>query len=388
MFRYFIPILFLFAFSPFSYALECKFDDVTFNSDFSGARLDSCNKLAKHQYHIGILPENEPVNPSPWFSFKLHSENKAKVKIKLTFNGNRPRYLPKISTDGIHWQGLAFNTKGQEMWLTVNTGNKPVWISAQEVINNQEYDIWLRGLKKQRPEISIETLGHSENGRAIKALVKQSAQNKEWLVIIGRQHPPEVTGAMALFSFSESLLLDDTLGKQFFKRFNLLLVPDLNPDGVENGNWRHNANGVDLNRDWKNFSQIETRLVRDKMASIVKNGGKIVLAIDFHSTFYDVFYTMPTDHDLAPQSLMTDWLANLETETKWVFRPNNKSGSSPDKGIFKQYIADKYKVHGVTYEVGDNTNRQLIPYVAKQAAKSLVDNMLKVKPEEFYVTQK
>lgn len=388
MLRYFIPILFLLTVSPLSHAQACKFDDVTFDSDFSGARLDSCEKLAKHQYHIGILPENEPVNPSPWFSFKLHSEDAAKVQIKLTFNGNNPRYLPKLSTDGIHWQNIAFDTKGQAMWLSVNTNTKPVWISAQEIIDNQEYDTWLNALQAQRPGISVETLGQSEKGRPIKALVKQSAQNKEWLVIIGRQHPPEVTGAMALFAFSESLLLDDTLGDRFFNRFNLLLVPDVNPDGVETGNWRHNANGVDLNRDWKNFAQVETRLVRDKMASIVENGGKIVFAIDFHSTFHDVFYTMPQEHDLAPTPLMTDWLADLEAGTKWVFKTVNKSASSPDRGIFKQYIADHYKVHGVTYEVGDNTNRQLIPYVAKQAAKALVDNLLKVEPAAFYVTQK
>ena len=388
MLRYFLPILLLLTISPFSHAQACQFDDVTFNSDFSGARLDSCEKLAKHQYHIGILPENEPVNPSPWFSFKLHSEHAARVQIKLTFNGNNPRYLPKLSTDGIHWQNIAFDTKGQEMWLSVNTDTKPVWISAQEVIDNQEYDIWLAALQAQRPEILVETLGQSEKGRPIKALIKQSAQNKEWLVVIGRQHPPEVTGAMALFAFSESLLLDDTLREPFFNRFNLLLVPDVNPDGVETGNWRHNANGIDLNRDWKNFAQVETRLVRDKMASIVKNGGKIVFAVDFHSTFHDVFYTMPLEHDLAPTPLVTDWLADLEAETKWIFRPINKSASSPERGIFKQYIADHYKVHGVTYEVGDNTNRQLIPYVAKQAAKGLVNNLLKVEPEAFYVTHK
>tara|TARA_R110001632_G_scaffold143468_2_gene259517 strand:+ start:46689 stop:47828 length:1140 start_codon:yes stop_codon:yes gene_type:complete len=374
--------------SPLSHAQACKFDDVSFNSDFSGARLDSCEKLAKHQYHIGILPENEPVNPSPWFSFKLHSEHAARVQIKLTFNGNNPRYLPKLSTDGIHWQNIEFDTKGQEMWLSVNTDTKPVWISAQEVIDNQEYDIWLAALQAQRPEILVETLGQSEKGRPIKALIKQSAQNKEWLVVIGRQHPPEVTGAMALFAFSESLLLDDTLREPFFNRFNLLLVPDVNPDGVETGNWRHNANGIDLNRDWKNFAQVETRLVRDKMASIVKNGGKIVFAVDFHSTYHDVFYTMPLEHDLAPVPLVTDWLADLEAETKWIFRPINKSASSPERGIFKQYIADHYKVHGVTYEVGDNTNRQLIPYVAKQAAKGLVNNLLKVEPEAFYVKHK
>jgi hypothetical protein len=388
MLRYFFPILLLITFSAFSHAKDCQFDDVTFHSDFSTARLSTCEKLAKHEYHIGILPENEPVNPSPWFGFKVQSKTNTEVKIKLTFNGNNPRYLPKLSMNGKDWQNIPFETKGKEMWLSLSTGKKPVWISAQEVIDNQKYDQWLARLKAQRPDLHIETLGSSEKGRPIKAVVKQSPNNDEWLVIVGRQHPPEVTGAMALFAFSEALLLDNTLSNPFFERFNLLMVPDLNPDGVHTGNWRHNANGVDLNRDWKNFAQAETRLVRDKMASIVQNGGKIVFALDFHSTFHDVFYTMPDDHDLAPLPLMKGWLADLDAETGWVFKTVNKSASSPDRGIFKQYIADHYKVHAVTYEVGDNTNRQLIPYVAKQAAKALVKNLLEVEPDAFYVKQK
>lgn len=388
MLRYFFPLVLLATFSAFSQAKDCQFDDVTFHSDFSTARLSTCERLAKHEYHIGILPENEPVNPSPWFGFKVQSEQNAQITLKLTFNGNNPRYLPKLSTDGTQWQNIPFNTKGKEMWISLNTGKEPIWISAQEAIDNQEYDDWLASLKKQQPSLEVETLGLSEKGRPIKALIKQSPKNNEWLVIIGRQHPPEVTGAMSLFAFSEALLLDEALSTPFFERFNVLMVPDLNPDGVETGNWRHNANGIDLNRDWKNFAQAETRLVRDKMTSIVQGGGKIVFAVDFHSTFHDVFYTMPDDHDLAPIPLMAGWLSDLDAETGWVFKTVNKSASSPDRGIFKQYIADHYKVHGVTYEVGDNTNRQLIPYVAKQAAKALVENLLDVEPEAFYVDKK
>ena len=42
------------------------------------------------------------------------------------------------------------------------------------------------------------------------------------------------------------------------------VVPLANPDGVEQGHWRHNAQGVDLNRDWDRFQQPETRALRDE----------------------------------------------------------------------------------------------------------------------------
>ncbi|WP_416304963.1 M14 family metallopeptidase [Neptunicella sp. SCSIO 80796] len=376
-------LLFIFTLFAFNNALACQFDDVTFDSDFSMARLDSCEKLDTHQYHIGIHPENEPVNPSPWYSFKVHSKQDATVRLKMTFNGNYPRYFPKISYDGVHWQGIPFSTENKAMWFSINTSQKPLWVSAQEVINNAEYEVWLNKMSALTANAKLELLGNSEQGRPINALVQQTPGNHEWLVVIGRQHPPEVTGAMALFGFSEAILTDKALQQRFSQRFNLLLVPDVNPDGVEQGNWRHNANGVDLNRDWKKFAQAETRLVRDKLASIVKAGGKIVFAVDFHSTYHDVFYTMPEDYPIAPKNLMNDWLAGLANNTKWAFKANVKPGSNPDNGVFKQFIADQYQVHAVTYEVGDNTNRQLIPYVAQQAARVLVDKLLATGEKDF-----
>ena len=33
----------------------------------------------------------------------------------------------------------------------------------------------------------------------------------------------------------------------------------MNPDGVDLGHWRHNANGVDLNRDWSYYNQPEIK---------------------------------------------------------------------------------------------------------------------------------
>jgi hypothetical protein len=380
-------LLLILTFFTLNIAEACQFDDVTFNSDFSTARLDSCKKIDTHQYHINIEPENEPINPSPWYSFKVHSENKANIKIKMTFNDNYPRYLPKVSYDGVNWKGIDFTTIDKTMWFTIETSKTPIWIASQEVIDNEYYDNWLNNMLTKVPNAKIEILGKSEQGRKIKALTLEADANKEWLVIIGRQHPPEVTGAIALLDFAEKLLTDKELQLRFSERFNLIIVPAVNPDGIEHGNWRHNANGLDLNRDWKDFKQIETQIVRNKLENIVTKGGKIVFAIDFHSTYRDIFYTMPEDYPVAPQKLMGNWLNALSNNTRWAFKTEIKPGSNPDKGIFKQYIADQYKVHAVTYEVGDKSNRQLIGYVAKQAVIVLVDQLLNTPSEAFFLSE-
>ena len=60
---------------------------------------------------------------------------------------------------------------------------------------------------------------------------------------------------MAMQEFVRSVLGNTRLAVDFRKEFEIIIVPMLNPDGVDEGNWRHNAGGVDLNRDWDLFVQ-------------------------------------------------------------------------------------------------------------------------------------
>jgi predicted deacylase len=226
-------------------------------------------------------------------------------------------------------------------------------------------------------------LGNSTLGRPIDGLISQKPNNTEWLLILGRQHPPEVTGALALFSFVHELAQSSLSQQRFADRFNVLIIPNLNPDGVAAGNWRHNSQGVDLNRDWGKFTQIETALIKAKLDSLLKGSQRIVFALDFHSTQQDVFYTMPADYTVAPSSFSNNWLNKIKNQSVSSFVVRPKPGSSPGRGVFKQYIADEYKVHAVTFELGDNTQRELIDHVATISAQTLVEQMIKTPSQGF-----
>ena len=104
------------------------------------------------------------------------------------------------------------------------------------------------------PTTSVETslVGQSVQGRPL--YLAETADRPEFILLIGRQHPPEVTGAIAMRSFIDTVLADSDLGRQFRARFKLAIVPLVNPDGVAGGHWRHNVNGVDVNRDWGPFT--------------------------------------------------------------------------------------------------------------------------------------
>ena len=359
----------------------CDFTDVTFSADFSSAHLDDCQQSGENSYLLTIKPENYPINDSPWYAFKVFAKDQRMIDIAIQYKQGRHRYRPKISHDGETWTIIPHQISNEKLTFKVVVTSQPVWISAQELVTNETYKNWLQ-LFAKKPEYQLSILGDSTEKRPIYQL-ESNADSKEWVVIVGRMHPPEVTGALALFPFSEELLLNNATGKSFRERFNILIIPNLNPDGVEHGHWRSNINGVDLNRDWKLFQQQETRVVRDKLQQIVADGGKIVFAIDFHSTGKDIFYTMPADYGLAPALLVETWLKHVDEITP-QFKITMKPGHNPDNGVFKQYIADTYGVHAITYEMADRADRKQIISIAKIAAKSFMQVLLDTPKSHFY----
>lgn len=349
---------------------SCHSDTLALTTDFDGARVNDC-KINGNSISIKIKPENKPINDSPWYAFKLHakSESKRDVRVRVKYYGGKHRYHPKVSEDGITWQTVPYRLKKGDLIFNVSLGNKPLLVAGQEIVSNHAYTNWMQAIKNRFQLTSI-PLGQSVQGRAITALLSKG-QSDKYLLVIGRQHPPEITGALAYFPFSEALLENS----EFTKHYNILFVPNINPDGVALGHWRHNVNGVDLNRDWKDFKQPETAAIKHYLDTIVKSGGKIMYGVDFHSTHHDVFYTMPQGHGLTPDDTTVTWLARL-ADAEPSFKVLDKPGHNPGRGVFKQWLSDTYGVHAVTYEMGDNTNRAVIKSVAISAANTLSDTLL------------
>ena len=65
---------------------------VTFEAEFEGARLSNCRLESNGEYRIVIRPENEPVNNSAWYAFRVWAETPQTVAIHLTYEGGTHRY--------------------------------------------------------------------------------------------------------------------------------------------------------------------------------------------------------------------------------------------------------------------------------------------------------
>ena len=73
---------------------------VFFTNNFDGARLNNVYQKNDSTYVISILPENEPINLSPFYAFKVWSKTSRKIDVVFDYpDGYKHRYIPKILTN-------------------------------------------------------------------------------------------------------------------------------------------------------------------------------------------------------------------------------------------------------------------------------------------------
>lgn len=118
-------------------------------------------------------------------------------------------------------------------------------------------------LNFQNEFIQISVAGRSENGNPIHQIKIGYGAKK--VLAWSQMHGNETTTTKAIFDllrfFNQKEVFQPEID-QFFSTHTLLVIPILNPDGALIYT-RENAHGIDLNRDAKNLSQKESRLLRE-----------------------------------------------------------------------------------------------------------------------------
>ena len=332
---------------------------------------------------VRIEPEDEPINPSPWYGFhaRATAPDAGTLSISLNYGPYEHRYVPKASVDGKVWRALpvrdvtALDDGGAV--IRVQPGQGGLYVSAQENIGNGHYETWLKALAQDQPDARLMDIGRSVEGRPIRALHVNPGAPRH-LLLLGRQHPPEVTGALTLMPFVERLLANRREACAgggpacaFFEQHGLMVAPNLNPDGVARGHWRHNLGGVDLNRDWGPFTQPETQAIRDWVGDLEASGQSLALVLDFHSTYRNVFYVQDADSPTDPPAFARRWLARATAAGNpepFEYAPRPLT----DLGTAKNYFHARFGVPSITYELADEEDRGAIAASAAITADALV----------------
>ena len=168
-----------------------------FDNQFAAARLSGIEQVDDSTYRILILPENEPINPSPWYAMRIRSVGEDReVNLRFAYpEGVRHRYYPKISYDRTHWmpvdsQRVSYtgDSSSIEVRLPLREGTN--YLAGQEIISTQDVNEWAQSFRS--PYVRHEEVGRSKLGRVI-PVMRISAEGryaqKPMIVLFSRQHP-------------------------------------------------------------------------------------------------------------------------------------------------------------------------------------------------------
>lgn len=351
------------------------------SNNFDGARLNGFELENDSTAFVIINPENQPINNSPYYAFKTWSSSPKDFYFTFVYpKGFKHRYVPKLFRNGI-WQTIDSTQiflKDSIVSIKLNLSTTPLLVAAQEIQSSTDVQDWYENLATENKGlVKVKSFGETTLGRNLPVLDISLGNDlgKEVIILLTRQHPPEVTGYYAFQNFLKTILSGSEQSKLFLKRFRVLAFPIMNPDGVDLGHWRHNAGGVDTNRDWSRYEQPEIeQAVTFIHKTLKKNKSKILLGLDFHSTWYDVFYTNESREGTTLPDFEKQWFSALELNI-----PDykvNEMASNSKKPVSKGWFLYGNTAVGITYEIGDATPIDKIELIGRVSAEEMMRILL------------
>jgi hypothetical protein len=128
-----------------------------------------------------------------------------------------------------------------------------------------ELSAYIQQLDRDSELLKAEVIGKSVQGRNIYALKFSASEfgkdrSKVKVLILAQQHGNEQSGKEGALLLAEELIKPEN--HYLFKKIDLVIVPQMNPDGAE-ANKRRNGNGADLNRNHLILTEPETMALHD-----------------------------------------------------------------------------------------------------------------------------
>lgn len=342
--------------------------------DFDGASRLACAILSEREFAILVTPEHAPpINPSPWYGFRYEAFGSQGISVHLQYVGARHRYAPKLIRRA-EVTPLPAEVSADKSAARLSLPPGQGIVAGTELVTSSRNDALLRRLAAL-PQAERIDLGRSLDGRPLEAVRLGNPGAPNLVVLLGRQHPPEVTGALAMEAFATEIANQAKSGDWAGGRIQFLIVPLLNPDGVARGHWRANRGAKDLNRDWGQFSQPETRSVKAWLDALPKRTRPIAM-VDFHSTNRNLFYVQSEiEADEREERFLADWLeSSQKLLDDYPFRIERRD-ANPGLGTAKNWFHATYDIPSYTYEVGDETESEVIRRSAALLARAFLKSL-------------
>ncbi len=363
--------------------IEFAASDLQVSNEFAAARLNEFSRVNDTLYEALIRPETAPINSSAWYGFKMWAPDSLTVWVRLTYEDGSHRYIPKLSRDKTTWRAVDVNayradTSAGTALMRLDVSRDTLWVFAQERSTSEQFYSWMNAYASN-PAVLPSMIARSVEDRPIVMLdITSNREANRFVLVIGRQHPPEFSGSLALLTFLNRIVESDSLAHAFRSKYRVLAVPLVNPDGVDGGHWWHNANGVDLNRDWARFTQPETSAVRDAFVTATRSApnGQVLFALDFHSTRDAQFITLDRSLKTVPEGFIDFWLEGIKGAAPGFEVRDVPSG--PESPVSLNWFYRQFGTSAIALNFGDEQDREQIAVVARASANEMMRLLLKV----------
>lgn len=153
------------------------------------------------------------------------------------------------------------------------------------------YDTLLHDVNEwaKNPFVTVDSVGASVQNRALYVLTIQDTtadtlhlRRRVW--IHARTHPNEVQGTWVTNEMIKMLLSDSSFADTLRRRYVFNIMPMYNPDGVELGKSRQNANNIDLESNWNAPSpQPEVLVLRSQFEKMMNFPNPMEVMLNMHS---------------------------------------------------------------------------------------------------------
>ncbi|MFO0551275.1 MAG: M14-type cytosolic carboxypeptidase [Polyangiaceae bacterium] len=299
---------------------------------------------------------------SQWFAFRIIDERQQPREIVLvdvddsSYPGGWSSYRPMVSHDGGRTWTRARAEKREADLTILHEPRSPVTEYAYFAPYGLERAQAEIGRAARRPWVEAVHVGDSIEGRPLHLARIGESERERAIWVLARQHPGESPASWAAEGLLRRLAQrDDEAAQAVLEQATVYLVPIVNVDGVELGNHRTNAAGVDLNRAWDDPESAPE--VAALLAAI--EATEPVAFIDLHADETAPFAFAATsegnpsyDEEIEQQeSMLLDTLARLSPDfVEEAYYGRDEPGEA-DLSTAANQIGERYHIPAFTLEL-------------------------------------
>jgi hypothetical protein len=253
------------------------FADVTIDTDFPGGNVI----VDKIEGDTVTLHPDLRDTQGDWFYWCFRVRGAQSRTVTFKFSKSQPVGVrgPAVSADGKNWKwqgGEKVNPR--EFTYAFDPDQHEVFFGVGMTYTQANLDDFLRSIAN-RKDLLRETLCESKTHRAVEKLRfgKLDGEPKYRVLLTARHHCCEMMASHAMEGLIDAITTDDW----FKQNVEVMAIPFVDKDGVEDGDQGKNRKPRDHNRDYDGTSiHPETAAIRETVPKWAN--GKLAVAIDLH----------------------------------------------------------------------------------------------------------